>query len=173
MRRPESGLSLVELLVTLVLLAIGLAGLAALQARATLIGIEAYQRTQALLLAHDMLDRIRANKPDALGYTGNDYGTAPIAGCPPAAGVARDRCLWSNALSGADEQLASLPVGTLTRGRGCVAVDDAGAVSIVVAWQGLVSTNPPAVDCAFGEYGDDAYRRAVVAYANLPVLTPP
>jgi type IV pilus assembly protein PilV len=167
------GLSLVELLVTLVLLAIGLAGLAGLQARATLVGIEAYQRTQALLLAHDMLERIRANKPDAPAFAGDDYGIGPIVACPAAAGVARERCLWSNALAGAAEQLGTLPVGTLSAGRGCVGVDASGTVSVVVAWQGLVATSPPAVDCGFAQYGDDAYRRVVVVSAMLPALVQP
>jgi type IV pilus assembly protein PilV len=171
-RRPlsGSGFSLIEVLVAIVLLSIGMLGLSALQARATLIGIESYQRTQALLLAQDMLDRIRANKPDASAYAGADFGTGPLAGCGATPGVLRDRCLWTNALAGAAETIGGQAVGTLTGGRGCVSVDAAGHVSVAVAWQGLAATVAPSTDCARDAYGTESLRRVVVVSAFLPAL---
>jgi type IV pilus assembly protein PilV len=168
--RAVAGFSLIEVLVAIVLLSIGMLGLSALQARATLMGIESYQRTQALLLAQDMLDRIRANKPDAIAYAGSDYGTGLVADCGAAPGALRDRCLWTNALAGAVETLGGQAVGTLAGGRGCVSVDAAGSVSVAVAWQGLAATIAPASDCGRDGYGSDDLRRAVVLSAYLPAL---
>lgn len=169
--RAAAGFSLIEVLVAIVLLSIGMLGLSALQARATLMGIESYQRTQALLLAQDMLDRIRANKPDAIGYVGSDYGTGLVADCGSAPGVLRDRCLWTNALAGASETIGGQAVGTLAGGRGCVSVDSAGSVSVAVAWQGLAATVAPATACGRDGYGSEDFRRAVVLSAYLPALS--
>jgi type IV pilus assembly protein PilV len=169
----HTGFSFIEVLVALALLAIGLIGLSALQARAGLISIESYQRTQALLLASDMLDRIRANKPDAALYTGDDFGIGPLAACPATPGPALDRCEWAGALAGAAEVIGAQPVGTLRGGRGCIGIDETGHVEVVVAWQGLAATVPPHTGCGRGRYGDDAYRRAVVVTAHLPRLEGP
>ena len=168
--RGAAGFSLIEVLVAIVLLSIGMLGLSALQARATLMGIESYQRTQALLLAQDMLDRIRANKPDAGAYAGGDYGTGPVADCGATPGVLRDRCLWANALAGAAEAIGGQAVGTLAGGRGCVSVGAAGHVSVAVAWQGLAPTVAPAGDCGREGYGPEGLRRNVVLSAYLPAL---
>lgn len=166
--RP-TGFSLIEVLVTIMLLSIGMLGLSALQARATMTSIESYQRIQALLLAQDMLDRIRTNKPDAAAYAGSDYGTGIPGACPGTPGVARDRCLWSNALAGAGESQGGRPVGTLAGGRGCVTVET-GGVTVAVAWQGMVATAAPASDCGRDAFGDELFRRAVTLTAHLPAL---
>ncbi len=55
------GFSLIELLVAVVVLAIGLLGLAALQAGGMRFGHSAYLRSQATVLAYDISDRMRAN----------------------------------------------------------------------------------------------------------------
>lgn len=61
--RRESGFSLIEVLVAMLILAIGLLGLAALQAQGLRFNHDAYVRTQATHLAYDIIDRMRAN-PD-------------------------------------------------------------------------------------------------------------
>lgn len=60
-RRLQTGFTLVEALVTFLILAIGLLGLAGLQAKGLTFDQSAYQRTQAALLAGDIADRMRAN----------------------------------------------------------------------------------------------------------------
>ena len=57
----QHGFTMVEVLVTLVILAVGLLGLAGLQATSLRNTESAYQRSQAAILAYDMLDRMRAN----------------------------------------------------------------------------------------------------------------
>ena len=76
-----SGFSLVEVLVALLVLSIGLLGLAALQTTSLKYNTESYFRTQATYLAYDIIDRMRAN---ALGVAGGNYdvpnsGTAATA----------------------------------------------------------------------------------------------
>lgn len=60
------GLTLVEILVALLVLSIGLLGLAALQTTSLRFNTSAYYRTQATALAYDLSDRMRANRQAAL-----------------------------------------------------------------------------------------------------------
>lgn len=55
------GFSLVEALVALLVLSIGLLGLALLQGQGLKFNTDAYLRTQATILAYDIIDRMQAN----------------------------------------------------------------------------------------------------------------
>lgn len=57
----DKGFSLIEVLVALLVLSIGLLGLAALQTTSLKYNTDSYTRTQATLLAYDILDRMRSN----------------------------------------------------------------------------------------------------------------
>lgn len=57
----QSGISLVEVIVTILILSIGLLGMAALQNTSLKLAYDSYLRTQASFLAYDLIDRIRAN----------------------------------------------------------------------------------------------------------------
>jgi type IV pilus assembly protein PilV len=73
--RASAGFSLVEVLVALVILSIGLLGLAGLQTRGVRDNHGAYLRTQATLSAKDLVDRMRANRSGALaGDYDVDFG---------------------------------------------------------------------------------------------------
>jgi type IV pilus assembly protein PilV len=54
-------MTLVEVLVTLVLISVGLLGVAALQLTTLKNNQESYVRSQAAMLAADILDRMRSN----------------------------------------------------------------------------------------------------------------
>ncbi|CAG0929774.1 MAG: hypothetical protein EFKGCFLK_01963 [Rhodocyclaceae bacterium] len=81
----QRGVSLIEVLVTLVILAFGMLGIAGLIIKGNRAAYEAYQRHQALAIANDMAERIKANQ--AMLLTGgsnvtmlNTYvGLAPVA----------------------------------------------------------------------------------------------
>lgn len=62
----QSGLSMVEVLVTLLIVSVGLLGLAGMQLKALQYNHQAHLRTQATILASDMLDRMRANLPGTI-----------------------------------------------------------------------------------------------------------
>lgn len=59
--RKQKGISLIEVLITLVVLSIGLLGIAALQTISLRSAQVSYQRTQAVNLAYEVLDVARAN----------------------------------------------------------------------------------------------------------------
>ena len=60
-QKTVGGFSLIEVMITMFVLAVGLLGLAGLQARALTGEIEAASRGQALLLVNDLADRMAAN----------------------------------------------------------------------------------------------------------------
>ena len=70
-RRPPSpsadqrGATLIEVLVAMLVLSIGLLGLAGMQMTALKSNQSAYYRSQATVLAYDIIDRMRANRADA------------------------------------------------------------------------------------------------------------
>jgi len=64
-KRRQQGFSMVEVMVSVLVLSGGLLGLAFLQAQGMKFNAEAYQRTQATVLAYDIIDRLRANPASA------------------------------------------------------------------------------------------------------------
>ncbi len=79
-RRAQRGFTLMEVLVTVLVIAIGLLGLAGLQAQGLQSNNNAYLRSQAMIQAYDMADRIRAN---FVGYQAGNYSTLSGAGTNP------------------------------------------------------------------------------------------
>lgn len=101
MRRLESGFTLIEVLVALVIFAIGLLGIAALHIESLNAGRTALNRTQAVELASDLADRIRANRlacdATACAYTGAGALTASCettTGCTAQELAATDVFRW-------------------------------------------------------------------------------
>lgn len=64
-QNPNAGFSLIEVLIALLVLSIGLLGLAMLQIQGFRFIGNSYQRTQATIVATDIIDRLRANKEGA------------------------------------------------------------------------------------------------------------
>lgn len=122
------GFTLLEVLIAIVVLSIGLLGLASLQVNGLRFTQSAYFRTQATQLANDMADRIRAN---TAGFAGGFYdGSAnqftacnSSAGCSPQQMAEHDTFEWRQTLQ------ASLPAG-----QGALATNGAGVVTITVRW---------------------------------------
>jgi type IV pilus assembly protein PilV len=69
------GFTLVEVLVALVVMAVGLLGIAALYVEGLRAGRTSIYRTAAVNLAADMADRIRANPAASAAYAGTGPGT--------------------------------------------------------------------------------------------------
>jgi type IV pilus assembly protein PilV len=182
----QRGVSLIEVLVTMVVLAFGLLGLAAFQTKAQVGSIESYQRAQAAVLLQDMQSRLSGNSANADSYvTAAPLGTgdtldADCAGA--AAGSARDKCEWSAALKGAAEQRSGALSGAMQDARGCITrvrdKNEAAGVCtpavylVSVAWQGRHATRAPAQACGRGQYGaDDTSRRAISARVAVGLPT--
>ena len=87
--KRSKGFTLVEVLVSVLILGIGLLGLAGLQNIGAAAGYSALQRSQASWLASQMADLLRAN-PDAARAGAYDANFADVAGgCPKAGGSTR------------------------------------------------------------------------------------
>ncbi len=183
--RPEQGTTMLEVLVTIVILAFGMLGLAGLQSKIFTAEMESYQRAQAVLLMNDMVERINANRGAAATYVLSPAsatlgtGDAQPADCSSvAAGVARDQCEWSNALKGAAETSGTTKVGAMIGALGCVrqiqaenaaaGVCTPGIYLVTVAWQGLTPTSIPSATCGAGTFGsDERLRRALSARVSI------
>jgi type IV pilus assembly protein PilV len=180
------GVSLIEVLVTMVILAIGLLGLAGLQVRLQSSELESYQRAQALILLEDMANRLSANRANAAAYVTTEtnslgIGDSQSASCS-GSGLSFDLCQWSNALKGASEQLSSTNVGAMIGARGCI--EDLGTGDqfiITVVWQGMTPLSAPVSSCGAGLYdGDssascvnDLCRRAMSTIVRIADLASP
>jgi type IV pilus assembly protein PilV len=173
---------MLEVLITIVILTIGLLGLAGLQSRLQASEMEAYQRAQALILLNDMASRIATNRAKAADYkTGPDAPLGAGNACPTTTATQQeiDAGEWCDALQGAGETLDASNVGAMVGGRGCVEDLGGGEYLVTVAWQGLgpISAPPDSVACGAGEYDggtncvDDLCRRTVTTIVRIGDLS--
>jgi type IV pilus assembly protein PilV len=97
-RKRQSGFSLVEVLITLVIMSVGMLGIAGLYVQSMQAGRTSMFRHHAVTLAGDVADRIRANPRAAIAYidpVGAD-NSCVLGGldCTPAQMAANDVLLW-------------------------------------------------------------------------------
>lgn len=171
-RNEQSGFTMIEVLVTIAILVVGLLGLAAMQTLATLAELEAYQRSQAVVLVRDMADRMNANKNNLPSYAlPGELGTSALD-CAGLVGAALDRCEWNNLLNGVSEKADSgtRNVGAMIGARGCIVRLDPQTFLVTVAWQGLSRAGVPVEQCGTGAYGNDEQRRTVSTIVRLALL---
>lgn len=181
----HSGFSLIEVLVTIIIVAVGLLGLAGLQARFLSSEMESYQRSQALSLVQEMAGRISANRAETVGLSGTSpyvtgttsgylgTGDSPAASCSTLASQSlRDKCEWSKALQGAAEvKSTSEKIGAMIGARGCIEQISTNPLTyrVSVTWEGQSATKAPGWTCGAGGYGtDNRYQRLI----SLNVIAP-
>lgn len=181
--RRQHGISMIEVLVTMVILAFGLLGIAVFQSKANLGSIESYQRAQAVILLDDMTARLQANPGDSGSYVVGEVGTGdnqPADCTTVAVGAARDICEWSKTLKGAAESDGTRNVGAMIGARGCITQIQApnpadgvclpGIYQVSVVWQGLHATQAPTLTCGQNRFGAENYRRLIAAQVMIPQL---
>ena len=111
-RRRIAGFSLIEVLISLIILSVGLLGIAALVSESLKSKDSSYYRTQALDYASAIIDRMRANRTQALtgaydvSYGGTGTGTAPTdycttTACTSAQLASADLVEWQHDISNA------------------------------------------------------------------------
>lgn len=181
-RPGQRGFALLEVLITIVILAFGLLGLIGLQTKMQLAEVDSFQRAQAILLLSDMAERMSANRWQAASYISTtpigtgDSQAADFDCTTVAMGQARDVCEWSNALKGSAEKKSSTDVGAMSGARGCIeqvqapvaATCTPGVYRVSVAWQGNSKTLASSLTCAnTGLYGGETYRRAIAARVTV------
>ena len=175
----QVGFSMIEVMVSLVILMLGLLGLVGLIVVSQRAETESYQRSQALLLLQDMVGRINSNRLVAPCYavTTDKAAGAPYLGkgstLAPACGfgtleannlATSDLTAWNSLLTGTAETLGGSNLGAMVSARGCVSLDTtSGIYKVSVVWQGITTTVAPSTSltCGMGLYGNEALRRVV------------
>ncbi len=98
MRKTHQGFSLVEVLIALIIMSVGMLGIAGLYVQSMQAGRTSMLRHHAVTLAGDVADRIRANPTAAAAYTAVDGAdnncVAYSTNCNVAQMAAHDILLW-------------------------------------------------------------------------------
>ena len=138
------GFTVIEVLVTLVILMFGLLGIAGLMAKGQRSAFEAFQRQTAVTYAVSIAERIRSNQLQASAYVTGAPLATPVgrgiqytdllnsnitncgaATCTQAALATYDLAMWDGLLRGYTEQQAAAAAGTgnvggIVNARGCI-----------------------------------------------------
>lgn len=184
-RQTQSGFTLLEVMITGVILAGALLSISALQTTAANVEYEAYQRVRAMVVAEDMVSRINANRANAASYvtgTTSYWGTGDSQPTTcTGSGATLDQCEWSNLLKGSSVTSGGQAQPGMRNAIGCVVQSaTAGEYFVVVAWLGqTVSSATLPSACGASVFSNEPYRRVLVRGVriadldNLVVPTPP
>lgn len=172
----QKGFTLLEVLITVVVVSVSLLGLAALQVLATRSNFEAVQRTQATNLANDVIDRMRLNSARLDDYAANEIHSTFMTSAPAACTrgedpstclpkrVARDQWDWVQMLNSSDSLVVPRICITHPAPGGAT-----GDVSVVVAWRGItknatLESNPAAAlnACGQAQIGTEYLKQVVM-----------
>lgn len=143
--KGNQGFSLIEVLIALIVMSVGMLGIAGLYVHGLQAGRTSLFRHHAVTLAGDVADRIRANPAAGGAYTG--VGSAAgncVAGgvdCTPQQMAAHDIFLWQ------EQADATLPDGQVA-----VLYDNAAEPSVytvTVSWSEAGQNPPPAYTIEF------------------------
>jgi len=179
--KTQSGFSLLELLVSLVIFSIGLLGIAGLQVVSKQSNYESQQRTIASQVAYALLEDMRTNGPGISIYRAvADLGGGTLSGlpvvncrdpdtpCSAAQKAVHDLRHWEQVIDGVQEMGAEGASGGVVSPTICIdgpAGGVAGVYAISIAWRGAaLMSNPDTSQCGAlsGKYGaGDAYRRVL------------
>ncbi|WOT04291.1 type IV pilus modification protein PilV [Shewanella youngdeokensis] len=136
MKNQQQGLSLIELMVSLVILVVGLIGIFNLHLVAKRGSFESFQQTQASYLINDIVNRMRLNRSLLASYSGTYTGTlTQPKSCDVAVGanvtcsanetLAWDLYQWESRFTELDDATA------------CVLATANGNVEVVMSWRGI------------------------------------
>lgn len=139
-------MTLIEILVAVMIVSIGLLGVARMEILAKQSNADAIERTTATQLAHDMIEKMRANPKQLALYVGKTLGlgTATTSyncdstSCKDTELVSWDLYQWDQALIGASEKNGSNNTGGLDTPRGCITGPSAGGPGVYqidIAWK--------------------------------------
>lgn len=133
----QQGVGLIEVLVTVLVIATALLTLSALQMRSLQFNQSAYLRSQANILAYDILDRIRLNRNRVTEYTISFDGDAPTG----------------SALSNVDlREWRALIEQVMPEGLGAVQCNGSGICTVSIRWTEQNQTDKTDEDIATFEF---------------------
>jgi type IV pilus assembly protein PilV len=186
--RAQHGISLVEVLVTVLVLSIGVLGVSGLGAFGKRATFEAVQRSTAAELAYALLEEMRANKAALTtvyliaGELGRgSLGAEPAttcdslgAGCTAAEFATHSLWAWERMLDSGWETAGGNDTGGLLDATACIAGPaggGAGVYSVTIVWRGTTEMTDPAVNvcgAAGGLYGGAGeFRRMAVVQSYI------
>ena len=186
--KPQSGYLLIEVLVSMIIILLGLVGIAKLQHVAKIAHAQAVQRTIASNLASNLIERIRSNPAGIGTYFPSDAtrelnGSTSYIGppctsgspCAPVELAAYDIWEWEQSLTGALETVSTASTGGLVNPVVCLKREAGGGNGIyhmAIVWHGhsklqyqTIAANANASTCgttdsAYDDSGNDnVYRR--------------
>jgi len=145
-RKFSQGFSLIEVLVSILILSLGLLGVAGLQTTSLRSNQTAYFRSQATAAASDIIDRMRANPQ---GVAASKYDAVDSANLPSDpncidSGCNADELADHDIIDWVTNTLASLPSGA-----GTVALDNMGTATdpsddvfvVTITWSDVTDQN--------------------------------
>lgn len=175
----QAGIGLIEVLVAVLVLAVGILGLATMQLGAKRASFEATQRSIATSLARDILERIRSNPAETATYAAAasnlvldaSYTFPTVTDCTTAACTSvqlagYDMRDWTEMVRGDRIKLDTTPVGGLLNPVVCISESgtSTGIVTVVMAWQGINELDQTLMDdpnspdgTSLGECGDGSF----------------
>ena len=143
MLKRRLGFTLIEVLIALLIMAIGFLGLANIQIISLKNNQSAYNRSQATLIAYDVIDRMRLNSTVTPFYLTTRVGTQLTTtqahctqctdlnyACTPTQIATLDLCEWQL-------QLSKLPVGAT----GTIHKNNAGVFELSIVWYDHANVN--------------------------------
>lgn len=143
--RTQQGVTLVEAMIALLVISIGLLGIASLQLTAMNQNASSLNHSQAVWYAYNMSDRIRANLSEFDSYDGIDTSNAYAQDC------ASGPCSTAEMITADAADWAAM-VGNLPGGRGIIA-SNADGLLVTVMWDdegtgatGTACGSDPSVD---------------------------
>jgi type IV pilus modification protein PilV len=188
----QSGFSLVEVLVTLIVTSVALLSSATLQLQSKRSMFDSAQRTTAAHLANDLFSRMRANPTELASYVppGNigsgtlampaDNCLDPLVACTDTQLAIFDLWQWEQHLDGQLEiNNQGAAAGGLMSATACITGPAAGPgasgyYTIAIAWRGMIDTGNPAIDncgAGAGTYGaGDEFRRVFVIQSFVSAI---
>jgi type IV pilus assembly protein PilV len=171
----QRGVGLIEVLIAVLVFALGVLGMASMQVNAKRTSYDALQRSLATSLARDIVERMRSNpSPASLAVFGavNNLGGGTVTKprdckantCTPVELANYDVWEWEQALDGAAEKSGDSNAGGLVAPKACI-THDAGVITLAIAWRGYGGqVNPTGSTCGegLGLYGTNEVDRQLV-----------
>jgi type IV pilus assembly protein PilV len=135
----QQGFTLLEILIAIVILAIGILGMSGMQGTALYNNHSAQMRSKAMVLAHDMAERMRANRATALAAASNykidytDFSSEPTA---PSTNCDTETCTADEITAFDKYQWMDAVYNGLPLGKGSVAVNTGQRLAtITIKWE--------------------------------------
>ncbi|UCX03928.1 MULTISPECIES: type IV pilus modification protein PilV [Shewanella] len=182
MSSKGNGFSLIEVMVSLVILVIGLIGIFNLHIVAKQGSFESFQQTQASYYANDIVNRMRMNPSELSNYEGTYNGgtSAPTKACDVAIGVNSictnvetrlwDIYQWEQSFKGENEKYSGTSVGGLDSTTACIDITGRDVI-VVMTWRGIrASTDGLSEGSAFAKSCGSSNDRRRALVINTAIL---